>query len=85
MRIGSLWLKKSKDEGQKYIGGEIQSDSGINLPAGMKLQCKLVKNDRKTAGDTHPDYFLEAWFPRPKSQANTTAAGASSDADDIPF
>lgn len=87
MRIGVLWIK-TKD-GKKVTSGEISSDSGINLPAGGKLFCRLVHNDKKQPGDKYPDFYIEAWFPEErgqKSDAGTTgkAPAAASD-EDIPF
>lgn len=85
MRIGSLWIKDK--EGHKTIGGELESDVGINLPAGSKLQCRLVRNEKKQKGDHYPDYYLEAWIPRegqtPKRVADSSSA--SSMDEDIPF
>ena len=71
MRIGSLWTREK--DGQKSTSGTIQVDTGINLPAGMKLSIKIVKNNKKDQ-DNQPDAFIEAWIPK-------AAAGES----DIPF
>lgn len=83
MRIGSLWIREK--EGKKATSGEILSDSGINLPAGMKLQCRLVKNDKKQPGDKYPDFYIEAWFPRERNQASQTQGRQDRVDEDIPF
>ncbi len=82
MRIGSLWIREK--EGKKVTGGEISSDSGINLPAGMKLQCRLVRNEKKQPGDRYPDFYVEAWVAREK-KASSTPSGAPHNDDDYPF
>ncbi len=73
MRVGSLWVHEDKDKA-KVISGEILTDVGINLAAGQKLSCKLVKNDKKQRGDRHPDYYIEAWFQRGKETSATQNA-----------
>lgn len=82
MRIGSLWIREK--EGKKMTSGEISSDSGINLPAGMKLQCKLVRNEKKQPGDKFPDFYIEAWVAREKKASNTPGGTPHND-DDYPF
>jgi len=82
MRIGSLWIREK--EGKKVTGGEIASDAGINLPAGTKLQCRLVRNEKKQPGDKYPDFYIEAWIARERRES-APSGGARADNDDIPF
>ena len=86
MRIGSMWKKTKEENGVKVISvsGEIESDIGINLPAGQKLFCRLVKNDKYIEGGKFPLYFIEAWLPRDNSQSSAPDTTAGVD-DDIPF
>lgn len=88
MRIGSMWKKVKEENGAKIISvsGEIESDIGINLPAGQKLFCRLVKNEKYVDGGKFPLYYIEAWFPRenPVAAAPDGTSGAPGD-DDIPF
>lgn len=83
MRIGALW-KNKKDDGSISISGSIESEVGINLPAGSKLACRLVKNEKHQEGDKLPLYFLEAWMPAEKTTAAPAADGNEFN-DDIPF
>lgn len=84
MRIGSLWKKVKEESGTKTISvsGEIESDIGIMVPAGEKLFCRLVKNEKYVEGGKFPLYFIEAWFPRENAMP---AAPESTGNDDIPF
>lgn len=84
MRIGSLWTKDK--EGKKVTSGVMESDVGINLPAGAKLQCRLVRNEKKQNGDHYPDFYIEAWIPREDQVPKRTSEPSSpSIDDDIPF
>jgi hypothetical protein len=86
--MGSLWKKTKEENGVKIVSvsGEIESDIGINLPAGQKLYCRLVKNEKYVEGGKFPLYYIEAWFPRenPALTQPEGAGGAPGD-DDIPF
>jgi len=88
MRIGSMWKKVKEENGIKIISvsGEIESDIGINLQAGQKLFCRLVKNEKYVEGGKFPLYYIEAWLPRDNSLSTTpdTPNGPTAD-DDIPF
>lgn len=81
MRIGSLWVHEDKDKA-KVISGEISTDSGINLAAGQKLSCKLVRNEKKQRGDRFPDYYIEAWFQKGKETSSTQHAVQESGNDE---
>jgi len=61
-RIGALW-RRDKD-GVQTITGTMESDVGVNLPAGAKLGISIVKNDKKVEGDNLPDFHLEAWVQK---------------------
>jgi hypothetical protein len=65
MRVGSLWVHEDENK-KKQISGEISAEAGINLAAGQKLSCKLVRNEKKQRGDRFPDYYIEAWFRKAK-------------------
>jgi hypothetical protein len=86
VRIGSLWKKTKEENGLKVVSvsGEVESDIGINLPAGEKLFCRLVKNEKYVEGGKFPLYYIEAWFPRENTQNQLPDAPPSPD-DDIPF
>ena len=86
MRIGSMWKKVKEDNGIKIISvsGEIESDIGINLQAGQKLFCRLVKNEKYVDGGKFPLYYIEAWFPRENAQSPASDVPPGAD-DDIPF
>jgi hypothetical protein len=83
MRIAALW--KHEENGERWTSGEISSEVGINLPPGVKLLCKVVKNEKKVAGDNFPDFYLEAWFPRPRPQAAPETSAEAAEADFAPF
>jgi hypothetical protein len=82
MRIGSLW-KRVKEDKSISVSGEIESDIGINLPAGQKLSCRLVKNEKYVEGGKQPLYFIEAWIRRDLPELG--APGEPGADDDIPF
>jgi uncharacterized protein (DUF736 family) len=79
-RIGVLWRKVDK-EGAAYLTGNIGTEAGLCIPAHVKVQVSLRKNDQKKEGDNRPDFFIEAW--EPKEQRSTTG-GAPGD-DEVPF
>lgn len=64
-RIGALWIKMGND-GQKRTTGQLESDAGINIPAGHKVGVSLVKNDRKEK-DAHPDYYIEVFTQKDRA------------------
>jgi hypothetical protein len=82
VRIAALWIHEK--DGTRFTTGEITSDVGINLPPGMKLMCKIVRNEKKQSGDKLPDAYLEAWFPRPRTEG-AAPEGSGEEGDDIPF
>jgi hypothetical protein len=83
MRLAALWTKEV--DGKKVHSGELSSDSGICLPPGQKLMCKLVRNEKKQPGDKLPDYYIEAWPARPRTDEAPPADGQDEIKDDIPF
>jgi hypothetical protein len=80
MRIAALW--KNEKDGERWTAGEISSEVGINLPPGVKLLCKVVKNEKKVVGDNLPDFYLEAWYPRPRPQGGSEPATEAPEAFD---
>lgn len=85
MRVGSLWVHEDENK-KKQISGEISAEAGINLAAGQKLSCKLVRNEKKQRGDRFPDYYIEAWFQKGKTTASTQNTIQESGAgEDIEF
>lgn len=62
-RIGALWRKKG-DDGVERITGNINSESGVNIPAGVTVGLAIVKNDKKTGDastDKQPDFYVEVF------------------------
>jgi len=85
MRIGSLW-KRTKEDKSISVSGEIESDIGINLPAGQKLSCRLVKNEKYTPEGKLPLYYIEAWIRRDIQEPGPQGDQRPQDVDeDIPF
>ena len=78
MKIGALWLKKTK-EGRSYMSGVIE------FP-GVKIPFAVFKNEEKQQ-ENHPDYNV-IWNP-PQEQSQKPTAAATNDRgrfdDDIPF
>ena len=61
VRIAALW-KKKKDDGSVTVTGTVEVATGLNIPAGSKnTGISLIPNDKKTAGDNLPDYYIEVW------------------------
>jgi len=88
LRLGSLWKHEKEENGEKKISisGEISSDLGVNLQAGSKLFCRLVKNEKYVAGGKFPLYFIEAWVPRDLPVQGQDEPGPPPGVDDdIPF
>ena len=78
-RIGVLW-KKVDGEGAAYLTGNIGTEAGLCIPAHVRVQVSLRKNDQKKEGDKRPDFFIEAWEPR-----EGAGHGPDSPGDDVPF
>lgn len=60
VRIGALWTKEDKD-GIRYLSGELNIDTGLNIPAGHKMGVALKKNEAKADNAKAPDFFIEVW------------------------
>jgi uncharacterized protein (DUF736 family) len=60
MKIGALWLKKTKD-GKSYMSGVIEYP-------GEKLNFAVFRNENKQ-NDNHPDYEI-VWNPPQQNNSN---------------
>lgn len=76
MKIGAVWVKKTKD-GKPFMSMVIE------FP-GTKMQCAIFKNEDKQS-DKQPDYNV-IWSPPLENRGVTPAATpAASGNDDVPF
>jgi hypothetical protein len=60
IRIGALWPKHD-GEGNAYLAGELNVETGINIPAGHRMGVALKKNEKYEENGKQPKYFIEAW------------------------
>lgn len=73
-KIGSLWLKTSKDGNTEYMQGNIYL-------YGAKINISIFKNTKKEK-DTQPDYYISASV---KNQNNNNQNNNSNDYNEVPF
>ena len=71
-KIGSLWLKTSKDGNTKYMQGNIDL-------YGAKINISIFKNTKKEK-DTQPDYYISASVKNQNNNQNN-----NNDYNKVPF
>ncbi len=79
-KIGSLWLKTSKDGNTKYMQGNIDL-------YGAKINISVFKNTKKEK-DTQPDYYISASVKNQNNNQNNKQNNQnnnSNDYDEVPF
>ena len=76
-KIGSLWLKTSRDGNTKYMQGNIDL-------YGAKISISIFKNTKKEK-DTQPDYYISASVKKQNQNNNSNNQNNNNDYDEVPF